>query len=145
VSGSTIPAALAALTTTLTAALPTTLQITDGPVYDAQVAHLAIGWEDDNTPAVVAVRDPADAAAARNREEYEIACLLSNHTGTTPRLAREALFAQFELIDAAIHADMNLGGAVSRAWVSAYELVPALTEGGATASLRFTVTALAWK
>jgi hypothetical protein len=144
VSGSTIPAALAALVTTLDAALPT-VQITDGPSYDATVNYLTVGWEDENTPAVQAVRDPADAGQSRNREEYEVACLLSQHTGTTVRLAREAVFAQFDLIDAALHADKTLGGVVARAWVSAYDLLPALTEGGATASLRFTVTVLAWK
>lgn len=144
-SGSTIPATVSALVTLFTATLPS-VQVTDGPDYDARVNFLAVAWDSEDTPAIVANREIADARRARDQEEYEITCLLSIHDSVkSVALVRADLFTQLEALMSALDADQTLGHVVTRAWITQYAYVPSRGESGATVSVRFTVTVLAWK
>jgi hypothetical protein len=145
VSGSTVPAALDALVATFTTALPG-LQVTDGPDYDPRNAFLAVGWHSNDEPAVTLAQSIADAGRSRDREDYDVSCLLSWHVGNAGvSSARTELFQAFETVCSAVAADGTLGGSVHRARMSEHAYFPLIDEGGVTVSIRFTVNVVAWK
>jgi hypothetical protein len=145
VSGSTVPAALDALTVTFTGALPD-LQVVDGPDYDPRRNFLAVGWHSNDEPAAVVDYLIADAGRARDQEQYDVHCLLSFHVGTgTVSSARASLYTAYEALARALADNPKLGGAVSRARMANAEYLPLIDEGGVTVSIRFSVNVLAWK
>lgn len=138
---SAVPAALAALVATFTASKPAALQqVIDGPPYDPPNTFLAVGWDRSDQPAVSVQRDSGSAGYSE-RETFEVSCLLSfGYDDPEVTTVRQTAFTVFEALCATLAADRTLGDVVMTSAVTAYEFTQTLTEAGAIADLRFTVT-----
>lgn len=144
-SGTTLDAALTALTATYTAAAVAPWVVVDGRPYDPPERFLAVGWNPNN-PAASGVRAIADMGMSRNSENYQVACLLSAFAGDelTPALRGEVCQA-FDLFDAALAANRTLGGVVAKAWLSQFDYLPNFAAEGAFGQIHFAVTIAAWQ
>jgi hypothetical protein len=147
VSGSTIKALIPALTALWAGAGIADLQVSDGPIYDPENAHLIVGWNGGQSAPIAAHRDIADGARARDRESYDVACLLSYQLDdATVAEVRDALLDAFDALDAAIHGTPRLGvDGVARAWISEYQIDPDIYETGEWVCMPLTVHVEAWK
>jgi hypothetical protein len=147
VSGTTIPAALSALTTLVASALPS-WKVFRGPVYDipknsdfACVAFTGVPGENSLDASVVSV----DAAMSGNTEAYNVACVLTAHKGTNDLdTLTTTAYGALEAVMVALEGDRNLGGAVSVAQLVNHSLIYGVGETGANATVPFTVQIQAW-
>lgn len=137
---SSVPAALTALVTLATTALPG-VSVWDGPPLEEAADLLMVGYSgEDDAPAVTVTADPADLGGASCWEDYDVACELSCATGDQALTATRArLFGFFAALKSALAVDQKLGGVVARAYVSQWSLVQALTATGTVVGVRFTV------
>jgi hypothetical protein len=140
VSGSTIPAALAALVAAFTNAAPAGCDVVYGFPYDVDTFWMAVGWDRTDQPAVVATVTDLTAGGRRGLEQFDVSCLLSlAHGDQDPATVVGEVFAAYEVFAAAVVTNPTLSGAVMRAWPADYDLTPNATETGDSAELRFTV------
>jgi hypothetical protein len=138
VSGTTIPAALAALTTLWAGVLPT-VRVVNGPIYDPPTEYLTVGWAQDQ-PAVSRGPREKNPGLGTTYETYEVRCTLSFHAGQTKVISVQvAMFTAFDLIDAALNANSRLGGVVVLARIEDVDYHPDIDEGGSEARAVITV------
>lgn len=140
---SSIPAAIAGLIATLKAS-PTLagVDVFDGPPMAGENPDYMCVGHDPTDPLTAAEgsQTPASLGNRSREESYEIACSLVAWSGgdsiAERRIRAMALFAG---VEAAVRADITLGGAVRTAQVGSYSLLQELTEQGASAGLRFRI------
>ncbi|WP_242890265.1 hypothetical protein [Actinomadura litoris] len=141
-SVSTVPTALDALVTGLTAALPD-VQVVDGQPVSTEGDVICIGFGGvPGEPAVESTRTREQLAREPDREQYDIACLASSWSGDTD--AKTVRDRAYELVDAAadvLAADDTLGGVVMEARITTDSLTQEQTAEGAVATVRFIVHA----
>lgn len=145
VSGTTVPAAISALLATWTPVPGVT--VIDGEPYESPPdVFLCVAWDRSGQPSIVrAANSYTSMAATQNDESFDVSCLLSLWDGDkTPPQMREAIFALFSALDAAVTADHTLGGVVLLSRIADYEFTPARRIEGSAAEIRFTVTNHAW-
>lgn len=138
---SAVPGFTAALVAAFTAAAPSGVVVIDGPAYDPPYQFLAVGWDRTDAAATLVSRVPSTAGFAE-AEAIDVSCMLSfAYDDNEVTDVRTALFTAFYALADAIAADRTLGGSVMTTRIGAYDLTSTLTEAGAVADLRFTVSA----
>lgn len=121
------------------------VQTFDGPPRtDMPQKFISIGWGGaDEDPAITA--SDSDAGLEANREDYEVLGLAYVWSGDQDfKPLRDEAFALVDEVQAAITADITLGGAVMRARLSASVLGQAPIQAGSAVAVRFTVTCAAF-
>lgn len=145
-TGTVVPDALAALVDLFAGANITGLTVVDGPPYDVPNNFLAVGWDRSGNPAVTGIAAHFTAGGARGQEAFEVSCLLSLALGNTDmRALRQQIFTTYNTLAGLLVNDRRLGGVVLEAWISAYDLIPAVGETGDDVDFRFTVRCTAVK
>nr|PZN20116.1 MAG: hypothetical protein DIU75_13180 [Mycolicibacterium hassiacum] len=151
---STIPAALRALVAAARRAIPPAVirgrtvpvtvtlgQPTRGQVGADDIVCIAFTGEPGEA-AVTSTRERQQAAAAPDRESYQVACLASSWRGRHDD-AEPVLDRTFEMINAfaaELAADQTLGGVVMTCRLTTDETAIMQTEQGATVVTRFTLS-----
>ena len=149
-AASTMPAALDGLLAAVRAREGLADLVANGAIFDGPPRtdtpqrFISIGWGGaDEDPAITAA--DADAGVEANREDYDILGLAYVWSGDQDlKPLRDDAFGLLDEIQAAITADITLGGAVMRARLSASVLGQAPIQAGAAAAVRFTVTCAAF-
>lgn len=145
-SGSSVHAALTALQTVYTAVAPDGWSVLARRPMDPRRRFLAVGWDNSDQPAVHVARSIVNAAGTQNSESVDVSNVLSVWAGNEVGAEVEAeAFAAFDTFDAALAADLSLGGVVMIATVSTFEYSPMSAAEGQLAQIRFTVHVEAWK
>lgn len=143
-SGTTAFDALDALTALWSAAL-TGFQVENGPIFDPRSKYLAVGFH-EQLSGVTDESVPQSAAAVSNSEVYQIHSTLSVHDGKASlTAARAAMKAAYGTLDAALAADLTLGGLVMLARLSGFSVNQFVNEGGSEARALITVSVRATK
>jgi hypothetical protein len=140
---STIPAAIAGLLATLRAAPGLAgVVVHDGPPVTAETPDwVAVGYDPtDPLTSVDASQVPASLGNRGREESYDILCSLASRSGDedmAPRRARA--MEMFAAVEAAVRADVTLGGAVRTAQIASYSLTQEQTRQGASAGVSFRI------
>ena len=140
---STIPATIDALITAVRARAELTNAIVhDGsPLTDDGVNYVAIGYTENDGPAVNAQQDPAALGNLRRSETYTIECqACAWDGGTDMKVARDAVFSLFAGVENALRADGTITGRVIFADIGSYSLRQYQTTNGVVALIDFVVT-----
>jgi hypothetical protein len=137
--GSTVPAAITALATTLRTGLaPVSVRdgatVTDSGALEA----VSVAFQTEDQDAVEMAFEPYTTAA--DLEEYTINCAVHVLAGRDLPGARARVFVLFNQAGTLIKADRMLGGAVMRAWISSGSLLTQQTDNGPVATIPFAVT-----
>jgi hypothetical protein len=137
-----------ALTAMWSAAL-TGVNVVDGPQVnsDASTDWLFVGFDgdepDEGTEAVSAEQELM-AFAKTKQESAEVTCAaVVVDGGTDTTTVRSRAYAILSAAEDALRLDMQLGGLVMHAFISAHIYIPVITTGGCKARVVFTVTYLA--
>lgn len=139
--GSSIPAAVAALTAAWTAALPG-VDVRNGPAVadDSAMEAVVVGYQDAETPAFEWEFEPDGFTSTPMRQPYTINCLLTVRDGDGDAIAAQLrAFALIGLMGGALAADSSLGGLVLYAHLGAGAMTQTQTNIGATARVPFDV------
>jgi hypothetical protein len=124
----------------------TGVQVVDGPQAnsDASDDWLFVAFDgdlpDEGNEAVDATQDLM-AFLKTKQEDAEVTCAVVSRRGDTDIPAARA--RAYDIVSDAedlLRADMQLGGLVMHAFVSAHQYIPIVTQGGAKVRVVFTVT-----
>lgn len=139
-SVSTVPAALDALVTGLTAALPD-VQVVDGQPVTTEGDVICIGFGGvDGEPGVESTRTREQLAREPDRERYDITCLASSWSGDTDAKAvRDGAYDLLASVRDYLAVNPTLGGAAMQTRLSTESLTQSQTQEGALADIRFVV------
>lgn len=133
---STVPAVLDALVA-LTARVAPGVQVIDSQPLEVEQDFIAIGFDEDGADAVEVVQTTGQLKGPRDREQYNVACLISAWSGDTdPKPVRDRAFELAGLLNGGLKADPRLGGLVMNVRLSLTALSQTQDEKGATATLR---------
>jgi hypothetical protein len=140
---STVPAALTALLSIVTAAVDPAVPVFDGmPAGDLPDSFVIVGYSDVNGSPAVTGEQSTEGGGARE-EVYDIACLVSVATGdstsTTLAELRTAAAAIFAAIEQALTGNDTLNRAVGYAYVGGMDWIQQPTSTGAVVSIAFFV------
>jgi hypothetical protein len=137
---------LTAIWQAATATTLTGVQVVDGPQANSVAANdwLFVAFDgdvpDEGNEAIAATQDLM-AFARTKQEDAEVTCAVVCRRGDTDvPTARARAYAIFSAAEDVLRADMQLGGLVMHAFVSAHQYSPAQTAQGARVRLTFTVT-----
>lgn len=140
---STIPAAIDGLLATLRAAAGLSgVDIHDGPPMTAENPdYVCVGFDPlDPLTSVEGGQVPASLGNRAREESYEIVGSLAAWSGDELMSARRArAMALFAAVEAAVRADITLGGTVRTAQIASYSLLQEQTDKGASAGVRFRI------
>ncbi|WP_395109785.1 hypothetical protein [Actinomadura sp. SCN-SB] len=137
---STVPAALDALVSGLTAAVPD-VQISDGQPITTEVDVICIGFSGvAGEPGVESTRTREQLAREPDRESYDISCLASTFSGDTDAKAvRDRVYELLQAVADYLALNPTLGGVVMQTRLSAETYTPWQTDEGAIADIRFVI------
>lgn len=141
--GSSVPAVLQALVSTLSGAPALEgVPVFDGPALDgtSQDAVVTIGYTGDpDDPSTVTGQDEYDGmSTARSREQYTVRCAVSVRDGTgDPAAPRTRAFDLLSAIGGVLAANPSLGGACMQAGIGAWNLIDDQATTGAVATIAF--------
>jgi len=140
---STVPAALAAITTAFTAAPALAgVEVTDGPPQrnSAALEALSVGWSPSEDVDAVEVTTSAEGLAVPDREQYLIHCSLGVLNGDRDLTAARARAYQIHgAAGATLAGNQSLGGVVMSAQMGDHSLRYSDTDAGMLARVNFTI------
>lgn len=137
--GSSVPAALTALVTTLDAGLDVRVLDTTVVSDAATRETVNVGYQSPDQPAVEAQNTPEGYGGSPDRELYTVNCAVRVLKAKDIVTARARAFELFGQAGALIKADPRLGGAVMRASVGVWSMLPQAGQGGALVEILFGV------
>lgn len=119
----------------------TPVQVCDGPPWDPGVDFLAIGWDRTGQPGVVGDGASEDLGGDRERETFDVSCLLAAWFGGPGRdvsAVRRAQLDALKQLRAALDT-LVANRTVAEAEVTTRELTFTEAESGVASDLRFDV------
>ena len=146
-SGSTVPAVLAAIYAKLQAALPAVQTVYGPPLQNMRADYVAFPYNDGNQ-AVVLTQSIEDMAGQSDLEVYDAIGQTVSWRGKPAEFtaAVQAVYANTDALQAAIAADRSLGlDAVQLSDFATGELSPLQTEKGPVAVLAWSIHVEAWR
>lgn len=139
-TGTAVADATDALIDLWTAANIAGLQIVDGAPYDVQGSFLAVGWTRDGQPGTTGLFSQFTAALSREREQFDVNCLLSLWLGDqSMRVVRRNIVTTLQQLESVVAANRTLNGAVMLARFTNYGVTTDVGETGGFVDHRFTV------
>lgn len=145
-SGSAVRSFTVALQALFDAAKPAGWEVLGRRPFDpTSMKFLAVGWSGSEfTPSIqVPQRQPSNAFGDQQQETVNVLCLLSAWDGSTD--PEQELFDAFDAFDAALNADLRVGGTAMTARISTFDYTPVKVAEGHGGQLQFIVTALTQK
>lgn len=123
-----------------------TAEVVDGPQANSDASNdwLFVGFDGDlpdegNEAAVV--QQSLMAFMKTKQEDGEVTCAVVSRRGDIDvPTARARAYALMSAAEDALRTDMQLGGLVMHAFLSAHQYIPVITQGGCKARVVFTVT-----
>ena len=124
----------------------TGVQVVDGPQAnsDASDKWLFVGHNgdlpDESTEAATAEQSLMAFARVKGDDGQVVCAVVARSGGTDITATRADASATLAAAEDLLRADMQLGGLVMHAFVSAYAYIPIITQTGAKVRITFTVT-----
>lgn len=148
-SGTAIRGVLTGLTAVFATSAPGGWEVLGRRPFDPQsTKFLAVGWGGSETnPAVqVPTRLSVNAWGDQVQETVNVLCMLSLWSGTDSVDTNEGeLVDAFDVFDAALNADLKLGGAAMTARITTFDYLPTRVTEGVLGRIEFIVTAITQK
>lgn len=141
---STVPHVLSSLVDLVSAAADDDTEVLYGqPDHEVEGDVIVIAFTGvANEAAVEDTRSVEELTRERDRERYEVTCMLSSWMGsdTDLKAVTERAFELLDLVGSVVAADQTLGQTCMRARVGFNALAPTQTQDGAVATIQFRVS-----